>query len=277
LNRSTKRAAGVVALVSLAVGCAAVGATESTDKPTAESESSPAAEPAFNIDSPRQGSVVSDSPVKVSGHAPAGARVVQDISLGTDESTIATASGLWSLLVNLDEGANNLVFRLGDDELTETYLGLTLEPKPTPEPTSTPKQTPTVKPTPEPTPEPTPAPRSAKRIVEGALRVKYDELFRHSDKYVGKPVYFKGEVIQVLDGGDGTYDLRVNVTKGDYGFWDDTVYVTWKGERVLEDDIIQFVGISEGPYTYESTMGASITIPLIDATVYNQSYLSVIG
>ena len=33
--------------------------------------------------------------------------------------------------------------------------------------------------------------------------------------------------------------------------------------RVLEDDMITIYGISQGIYSYESTMGGNITVPLI--------------
>jgi hypothetical protein len=94
-----------------------------------------------------------------------------------------------------------------------------------------------------------------------ALKIGYAELFRHNEKYVGRTVYFKGEIIQVVDGGDGTYDLRVNVTHGEYGFYSDTVYLHYSGERLLDDDIIDFVGIVDGVITYTSVLGGEITIP----------------
>lgn len=59
--------------------------------------------------------------------------------------------------------------------------------------------------------------------------------------------------------------LRVNVTQGDYGIWDDTVMVVYEPEedasRILEDDIVTMYGISSGLCTYTSVMGAEITIP----------------
>ena len=61
--------------------------------------------------------------------------------------------------------------------------------------------------------------------------------------------------------------MRVNVTEGSYGIWDDTVMAYYsydEGEsRILEDDIITMYGTFGGLYTYESVLGASITVPLI--------------
>lgn len=136
-------------------------------------------------------------------------------------------------------------------------------PDPTAEPTPAPTPLPTAKPTPEPTPVPTPAVVAFDEQLAAAVNLTYDELFRNSDAHIGESVYYRGEVIQVL-GEPGFWDLRVNVTPDSYGFWDDTIYVTYMGdERFLEGDVVDLVGLSMGPYTYESVMGGDITIPLL--------------
>lgn len=95
----------------------------------------------------------------------------------------------------------------------------------------------------------------------------YTELARDPDTYVGKNVKFVGEVIQVSEGSGSTI-MRVNVTKGKYG-WDDTMYVTYtpkSGEpRILEDDIIAIYGEMQPIKTYTTVMGADVSIPAIDA------------
>lgn len=98
--------------------------------------------------------------------------------------------------------------------------------------------------------------------------IAYDELARNPDSYIGQCVKYTGEIIQVIeDGTTATY--RINVTQGDYGLWDDTVLVYYRfsdgQSRFLEDDIVTFYGMSGGLRTYESTMGASITVPLVYA------------
>lgn len=94
----------------------------------------------------------------------------------------------------------------------------------------------------------------------------YDELARNPDSYVGQNIVFRGQVIQVLED-SGAVTMRVNVTEGSYGIWDDTVmayYEYSEGEsRILEDDIITMYGSFGGLYTYESVLGASITVPLM--------------
>ena len=51
-----------------------------------------------------------------------------------------------------------------------------------------------------------------------------------------------------------------------YG-WDDTVWVNYSGSRVLEDDIIQVWGTVDGRRTYETVLGASVTIPELTSLV----------
>ncbi len=95
----------------------------------------------------------------------------------------------------------------------------------------------------------------------------YKEIFRHSEKYVGKYAKFTGEVIQVLES-NGYYSLRINVTNND-GWYEDTIFVslpTYSSEgRILEDDIITVYGKLGNLYEYESIFGEPITIPYLSA------------
>ena len=95
----------------------------------------------------------------------------------------------------------------------------------------------------------------------------YKELARDPNTYVGKNAKFTGQVIQVSEGLGSTV-MRVNVTQGKYS-WDDTLYVTYTpkdGEsRILEDDIITIYGEMQPLKTYTTVMGASVSIPAIDA------------
>ena len=74
-----------------------------------------------------------------------------------------------------------------------------------------------------------------------------------------------------MDGLFGSgHALRVNVTKDEYGLYDDTVYVEYlpaseEGGRILEEDIITFYGMADRLETYESVMGQQISIPKITA------------
>ena len=114
---------------------------------------------------------------------------------------------------------------------------------------------------------PTPAPiLTWQEWKDSASKISYDSLFRYAEEYRGKRVYFRGKVIQVIESRGG-FQLRVNVTEGEYGFWDDTVFLRYDDApvRILEDDIVAFVGRMNGTITYESVLGAEITIP--DITV----------
>ena len=67
-------------------------------------------------------------------------------------------------------------------------------------------------------------------------------------------------MIQVIDVGRDQYQLRVNVTEGQY-IWQDTVFLRYTGSRLLENDIIEFVGSVVGLITYKAVLGNSITVP----------------
>ena len=81
-------------------------------------------------------------------------------------------------------------------------------------------------------------------------------MLRYAEDNVGKRVYYRGEVVQVIED-EGDFQLRVNVTPGEYGFWEDTVFLRHDDApvRILEDDIIAFVGRMNGTLTYESVYG----------------------
>lgn len=93
--------------------------------------------------------------------------------------------------------------------------------------------------------------------------VSYDKLARNPDDYEGSLVKGSGNVLQVLDG-DTEVDMRVGTSSDGY---DDVVYLIYDpsivDSRILEDDQVTYYGRSLGLYTYESTMGGEITIPLI--------------
>ena len=114
------------------------------------------------------------------------------------------------------------------------------------------------------TPQPTPTPPADWNALKATAKmVSYDDLFRYNEEWIGELVYYKGEVVQVIERGDDNYNLRINVTEDQYGWWDDTVFLYYSGERLLEDDIIEFVGEVYGLLTYEAVMGNEVTIPEI--------------
>lgn len=96
----------------------------------------------------------------------------------------------------------------------------------------------------------------------------YKDIARNPNNYKNKHMKFTGQVIQTSEMW-GTVIIRVNVTKNEYDFWEDTVYATYKysdenESKILEDDIVTIYGICEGNKTYTSVLGSSVTIPSIE-------------
>ncbi|MBU5331450.1 toxin regulator [Anaerocolumna aminovalerica] len=92
--------------------------------------------------------------------------------------------------------------------------------------------------------------------------ITFKELARTPDDYIGEKVKFSGKVLQVLEG-DGVNQMRFAVDS-DY---DKVIYLEYDtslvSSRILEDDIITIYGVSYGLYTYSSTMGKPITLPVV--------------
>ena len=79
----------------------------------------------LTIQSPQDGQAVATKDVTVIGLAPPGLTVTRDISFGLDQHATADGTGHWAINVGLQEGQNDLVFRIGDDRSTETRLRVT--------------------------------------------------------------------------------------------------------------------------------------------------------
>ena len=108
--------------------------------------------------------------------------------------------------------------------------------------------------------------RTFEQWKEVAQEIPYEELFRYAEKHTGDIVYYRGQVLQVLEK-QGDYQLRVLITPTDWGGWDDPVLVRYRDApvRVLEEDIIAFVGKMNGTVSYKAIMGNEVTIPNITA------------
>lgn len=110
-------------------------------------------------------------------------------------------------------------------------------------------------------PEPDGRPRPFSALKADASQIPYDDLFRNNDEHIGKEVYYTAELIQVVDGFGDDYEVRANVTEGEFGLWEDTVYLHYSGARLLEGDHIEFVGRVDGLEEYTAVLGNSVTIP----------------
>ena len=97
----------------------------------------------------------------------------------------------------------------------------------------------------------------------------FKQIARNPSDYEGKRAKFTGEVIQVLDSYGIMYTLRVNITENEYGYYEDTIYVTYfpkddNEPKILEDDIVTMYGELDGETTYEAVFGQSVTLPSFD-------------
>lgn len=99
--------------------------------------------------------------------------------------------------------------------------------------------------------------------------ISYTELARNPNKYYDEYVRFSGTVVQVCSEAAYKSDYstyRVATSSG----YDDVVFVSiynYGQPRILEDDYITFYGYFDGLITYETVMGASVTIPSVFADI----------
>lgn len=111
------------------------------------------------------------------------------------------------------------------------------------------------------------SPASYEEAKQEAVNVSYEDLMRYSESYTGKLVCFKGGIVQVIND-IPKLELRV-ATKNDgfIGYIENEVYLyssDYSGERLLEEDIINFCGKSKGMISYTSVLGVKISIPKIE-------------
>lgn len=119
---------------------------------------------------------------------------------------------------------------------------------------------------------------SAKTYKNNCKTLSFKDLSRNPDKHKGEKLKYTGKVIQVQEDehwldDNTTVDLRINVTKDEYGLWDDTIFATVElpknADRILEDDIITIWGECDGKYSYTSVLGSDVTLPKINIEYYS--------
>jgi hypothetical protein len=96
--------------------------------PGASLPSPPALIAGLTIQSPPDGQVIATKEVTVIGLAPPGLSVTRDVSFGLDQHATADGTGHWAISVSLNNGQNDLVFRIGDDHSTEQRLRVVFKP-----------------------------------------------------------------------------------------------------------------------------------------------------
>ena len=94
--------------------------------------------------------------------------------------------------------------------------------------------------------------------------INYDQAARYPSSYKGDKCSFSGRVLQVMDGWGSTV-YRISSR----GRWDNVVYVTIENSDittpVIDNDNVTVYGVYDGNYTYTTVLGASITIPSVQA------------
>ncbi len=93
-------------------------------------------------------------------------------------------------------------------------------------------------------------------------KVSYDDIARNPEDHRGNRYQMTGSVIESQEDA-GTVMLRIATSTNGY---DDIILVTFDssllgGSRILEDDNVTVYGISTGIFSYESVLGATISVP----------------
>jgi hypothetical protein len=97
---------------------------------------------------------------------------------------------------------------------------------------------------------------SFKGLVAAATKIRYRDLARYPDRHINELIYYKAKVFQVASDG-----ALVQVTHTSGG-WSDLVWITYPSSaRLLDDDIVQVVGLGYGEHTYTTVLGAEKTVP----------------
>ena len=126
-----------------------------------------------------------------------------------------------------------------------------------------------------PPPKKTPAQIATEELKRRAQPIPYQSLARAPGNHVGSLVTMRGRVAEVVES-YGHLTLRINVTRGQFDQWSDTVYVEHKRQsaaetRILEKDIVAIWGKFEGIKSYTTVLGATVQIPHVNAVLLEHS------
>jgi len=100
------------------------------------------------------------------------------------------------------------------------------------------------------------------QYTDKALTVTYDDLFRNNERYIGKTVYFKGKIIQVITYGNNFYLFRVAIFDAKYP--NSVILIWYSGQRFLENDVVEFWGTVNGIENYETVFGQQVSAPSLN-------------
>ena len=111
--------------------------------------------------------------------------------------------------------------------------------------------------------------------AEYSADYSYTTLARDPESYEGTKVRFRGKVLQEGDVGDSVRYIRFAVNS-DY---DAVLFVTYTSDqvsvRILEDDILTIYGTVAGDYSYETVLGATVTLPWVHSDIIDTSEVSM--
>jgi hypothetical protein len=96
------------------------------------------------------------------------------------------------------------------------------------------------------------------------VSLSYDDLARYPIQHKGKAVLYQGKVVQkVSDTG-----LRIGTKEGGFGSWDEVIYASLKNQTkdagILEGDIVEFIGLTDGEQKATTILGQSVALPRIN-------------
>lgn len=103
----------------------------------------------------------------------------------------------------------------------------------------------------------------------------YNTIARDSESYKDTKVKFRGKVLQEGDAGSGVHYIRFAVDSN----YDTVLFVTYDADqvtgRILEDDILTIYGTVVGDYSYETVMGATMTLPWVHSDIIDTSEVNM--
>ena len=106
-------------------------------------------------------------------------------------------------------------------------------------------------------------PRDKATIRKNAQAMSYSDLARNPNKHIGKIVKISATAFQVVEGDNNEVDILTQVGYDGY----DVLYIFHQyrenESRTLMGDNITVYGVFDGLYTYETTDGNDLTVPLV--------------
>lgn len=94
----------------------------------------------------------------------------------------------------------------------------------------------------------------------------YDEIARNPNSYQSQKITFRGKVVQVVEGTGGDNVYRVAVDSDSNCMFYVEYSLPSGASRILKNDIVTLKGTYFGIYTYQTTLGGSVSVPALLAT-----------